>query len=47
MPIGVVEGFYSPVLFKKGTEISRIRHQVRAYEKQRYTYAREVKNIQV
>ena len=44
LPISVVEGFYSPIMYEKAQEIERIRRQVRALKKERYTWAREFKN---
>jgi len=44
LPIGVVEGVYTPIMYEKAQEIERIRRQVRALRKDRYIWAREFKN---
>lgn len=44
IPIGLVEGFYSPIIYEKSHEIDRIRHKVNNHKKERYACARELKN---
>ena len=43
IPIGLVEGFYSPMINEKSHEIDRIRQRVNNYKKERYACARELK----
>ena len=44
MPIGLVEGFYSPIINEKSHEIDKIRHRVNTHKKERYACARELKS---
>jgi hypothetical protein len=44
LPIGVVEGFYAPIINEKSQEIDRIRRRVEGHKRERYGCAREFKN---
>ena len=44
LPIGVVEGFYAPIIYEKSQEIVRIRRRVQGHKRERYGCAREFKN---